>query len=573
MSVPASKLPNNFEKPTKKITLRKQNPDIAKEIAHSYKITEVAAKVLAARGFKLGKELEDFIDPSLQKGLPDPKDLKGIYDAAKLLSSVVDTNKPIAICCDFDVDGLSGGALLSKFLLDANIPNKVFVPDRFNEGYGLNERIIKEVSQADFGLLICIDFGTTNSKELKLAKELGLPTIVIDHHHVDSIPDATVFVNPKQKGCGFCGEILCAAGLVWYFTVALRSVLEKASQLKPRDYLDFACLGTICDMVPLIGANRVIAKRGLEVLTNTRRAGLIALKNVVGVRKEVTCTHVGFGIGPRLNAAGRMINAEMVIDLLVTSDSRKAEKLSKKLDILNKQRQTVENDIKNICVQKVLSLNESPSGIVVYDQNFHTGVIGIVAQRLVENFYRPSAVIGLDQDNYKGSVRGVSGFNVVGALSDLREYLIKFGGHEGAGGFSLKPEMIDKFCIAFNEYCAEKLKSISKNPLVSVDTDVTLKDLTVDLVNDLAKFAPYGMGNPAPVIGVPNVEVGQIQVLKGEHIKANLSNSGITISGFLWKNKEHPALKTGAKVYIAGRPEINLYNGVTSLQMNLQAVE
>ena len=256
--------------------------------------------------------------------------------------------------------------------------------------------MVEEIAAGDFGLLITVDYGTTNDKELTLAREHGIPTIVIDHHHVETAPPADVFVNPKQEGCNFADATLCAAGLVWYFIAALRKSLPAAKELDPREYLDLACLGTICDMVPLIGANRVIALKGLERLNVTRRAGLRALKDVVGIKKEVTCGTVGFGIGPRLNAAGRMVNGELVIQLLTTTDSKKAKRIAKRLHKLNAERQDIERAIKDEAVERVAESATVPDGIVVWDKEFHTGVIGIVAQRLVETFYRPSIVCGED---------------------------------------------------------------------------------------------------------------------------------------------------------------------------------
>lgn len=557
----------------KKIKFRKQDPDLAARIAEANSTSPVAARILAARGYEPGKRLDDFLEPSLKHGLPNPEALRDLKAGVQLLQSVAASGKPIAICCDFDVDGLSGGSLLSRFLLDAGVPNKVFVPDRFTEGYGLNARIIADIIREEYGLLITVDFGSTNHSELTLAKTAGLPTLVIDHHHVEQHPPADVFINPKRKDCGFCDKVLSAAGLAWYFIAALRNALPGAANLDARSYLDLACLGTICDMVPLAGANRVIALRGLEQLQRTRRPGLIALKDISGVRQALTCTHVGFGIGPRLNAAGRMLNAEMVIGLLTTTDSRKSKKLADKLDRLNKQRQEMEIRIKQAAIDQVLKRGSPDWGIVAWDQAFHTGVIGIVAQRLVEEFFRPAAVIGKDVDAFKGSVRGIPGFNVVAALSELSSYLIKFGGHDGAGGFSIDESKIEGFYKAFNELCQERLQKIETNPTVWVDTSVKLSDLTADLVTELHKFSPFGIGNPAPVVGVKGLEVKDVQVLKNQHLKILLSDGKQHVQGFLWKQASHPKVTKGATVNIAARPELNSFNGVTSLQLNIQALE
>lgn len=556
----------------KEIVVREQKAAIAEAIQKTNNVTAVTARVLAARGFVPGKELDEYLDPKLQSGLPDPDLLKNLNPACALVQQVVATKKPIAICCDFDVDGMSGGALLSRFFLDAGVPNKVFVPDRFKDGYGLNEAMVETIASEGFGLLITVDYGTTNARELELARSLGVPTIVIDHHHVEAIPPADVFVNPQQQGCNFAGGTLCAAGLVWYFIIGLKRVLSGAATLDVRDYLDLACLGTICDMVPLRGPNRVIARKGLERLTVTKRAGLRALKAVVGIQKAVTCGHVGFGIGPRLNAAGRMLTGDVVIQLLTTTDSKKASRISKRLNKLNKERQDIEKHIKEIAVDRVTGQSELPSGIVVWDREFHTGVIGIVAQRLVEAFYRPSVVCGEDNGLYKGSVRGIRGFSVVEALAELKEYLIKFGGHDGAGGFSIEPERMEAFAAAFNVFCAKKLATIETMPTVLADTELTMRELSGDVIEEFIACAPFGIGNPAPTVMLRDIEIYDVQVLKNEHLKLQVTDGKIGVPAVLWKVPEHPAVAKGNRVDMAVRPEFNVYGGQKTIQLNIQAI-
>ncbi|MCB0354570.1 MAG: hypothetical protein KDD64_13635, partial [Bdellovibrionales bacterium] len=362
----------------KSIRLRDQVEPRSEEIGREFGLSPLTARILAARGFEPSVELKNFLEPSLREGLPHPAALKGLKEACEVVREVAESGGTIAIACDFDVDGLSGGSLLYSFLRECKIRSRVFVPDRFEEGYGLNERIVREAKANGHSLLVTVDYGTTSTKELSLARELGLKTIVIDHHHVQEAPVCDVFINPKQEGCGFAGETLCAVGLVWYFTLGLKRVLSGIDSVDPKTFLDLACLGTICDMVPLNGPNRVIAKRGLELLAQSTRPGLVALRNVIGAHSKLSCSHVSFGIGPRLNAAGRLVSGELVVELLTTEDSKKAEKIAKRLDKLNKERQTIEEQVKEGAVQKLEERGELPSGIVVWDREFHTGVIGIV---------------------------------------------------------------------------------------------------------------------------------------------------------------------------------------------------
>ncbi len=568
-----TKSPVKLERSFKAIELRRQAPEQAENIIAQFKVLPVTAQILAAREFNSPEQLNTFLDPSLKTGLPHSAKLKNIDAACALIAQVVATRKPIAICCDFDVDGLSGGALLSRFLLDAQIPNKVFVPDRFNDGYGLNEGMIRQIASEGFGLVVTVDYGTTNVAELKLARELSLPSLVVDHHHVTEVPPADVFINPQQPGCGFADKTLSAAGLAWYLITALRKALPQAEQLDPRDYLDLACLGTICDMVPLLGANRVIARKGLERLTVTRRAGLQALKEMAGVKGAVSCSHIGFGLGPRINAAGRMVHGDMVIRLLTTTDSRTASKIAKRLNKLNGERQDTEAVIKDAAIAKVEEGGALPWGIVVWDKEFHTGVIGIVAQRLVETFYRPAAVLGLDNGFYKGSVRGVKGVSVVGLLGQLSQYLEKFGGHEGAGGFSIREENLEKFKLAFAQECELALKSKVPVPIALADTICSLGDLSAELVAELGSFAPCGIGNPAPLILIDQLSVKKIELLKESHMKIQVSDGKFTYSAFLWRHSEHPHVQVGANIRLVARPEISSYKGQNEVILNVQAIE
>lgn len=561
-------------KPQKRVRIREQNEVIAKEIAYAFSLSPLTSRILAARGFEAGEKLKNYLVPTLRSGLPDPSDLLNLDAAVEQIAKIQANNESIAIACDFDVDGLSGGALVHDFFRKAGIKSKVYVPNRFTEGYGLNSRIIQEAAADGHTHLLTIDFGTTNEKELLLAKELGLTTIVVDHHHVQSNPPADIFVNPQQEGCGFADGTLAAAGLAWYLILGLSRAFEGKAELSPKEFLDLACLGTICDMVPLQGANRIIARRGLESLEGTSRVGLMALKNVCGVGNgSMSCSHVSFGIGPRLNAAGRMVSGELVIELLTTKDSRKAEKLAKRLNRLNQERQATEETVKQKALKQLSERESAGNGLVVWDKEFHTGVIGIVAQRLVEQFYRPSAVMGFDQGHFKGSVRGIRGVSVIELLSSLSSYLIQFGGHEGAGGFSLQEGAEEEFAGAFDEKCGEMLQGVETEPSVEADTEAQLAEITPAIVRELKRFEPLGVGNSGPQLLVRGLEVRSVKVLKDAHLKVSLADGRNVISGMMWRTAEHPALHVGNRVDVVGKADLNTFFGRTELQMTLQAVE
>lgn len=578
MSAPAQKNPSPREAVAvahKRIKLRKQHATEAKRIQDQYKVSEIASRVLAARGYKVGRSLETYLSPTLKEGLPDPSELKNLDKACNLIREIVEKGGSVAIACDFDVDGLSGGAQVYHFFKTIGVKVESFVPDRFTDGYGLNERIVREIAEKGHSLLITIDFGTTNLKELEIANELGIRTIVVDHHHVgETKSPADVFINPQQKGCGFADKVLSAAGLAWYLLLGLRKAIPQAETLDIRSYLDLACLGTICDMVPLTGANRVIAKKGLEYLTTTKRSGLIALKNVMGVHKAISCHDVSFGIGPRINAAGRMVHGEVVIDLLSTSDSDMASRLASRLNRLNTERQDTENLVKLRAIDMIEGRGFLEPGLVVWNKEFHTGVIGIVAQRLVEIFYRPAMVLGLDTDGiYKGSVRGVKGLSVVDVLSECKDILIKFGGHEGAGGLSVDADRIEELYERFVRVCSEHLKDFDFSPHAEADTEVSLDELSLDLINEISSFSPFGMGNPTPLLLTRGLKVVEVKDLKGAHMKVLLSDGSRFLTGMLWRQASHPALKHGASVDVAYKIDTNTFNGFTELQATIQAAE
>jgi single-stranded-DNA-specific exonuclease len=565
---------NGSSKVMKRIRLRSHDSNIAHAIVNELKTHDVVGRILAARGFFPGEDLKNYLQPTLRNGLPDPSKLKNLPEAVEAIAACHRAGKTIAICCDFDVDGLSGGSVVHDFFNAAGIASKVFVPDRFVDGYGLHEHVVRQIAEAGFGLLLTIDFGTTNVKELTVAKELGLTTVVVDHHHIsDAPPPADVFINPHQKGCGFANGTASAAGLAWYLVLGLAKEF-KESGIDAKSYLELACLGTICDMVPLIGVNRVIAKRGLESLSESKRPGLRALRNVIGVRGNVGCSDVSFGIGPRLNAAGRIVHGELVVELLTTRDSVRADKLARDLNELNAERQVIENAVKEAAIAQIEASGGPSWGLVAWHEDFHTGVIGIVAQRLVEHFYRPSAVMGMDsQGIWKGSVRGIKGFSVVEALGAVKQHLIKFGGHEGAGGFSVKAENLESFREAFNLECQKRLENIEIVPYVDADAEATLEECTVPLVRELSNLAPFGMGNPTPVVLVRDLTVKEVRVLKDAHLKVLLSDGRRFITGLMWRQTSHPALQIGKRVQIACKPDVNTFNGSLELQATLQAVE
>jgi single-stranded-DNA-specific exonuclease len=327
-------------------------------------------------------------------------------------------------------------------------------------------------------------------------------------------------------------------------------------------------------MVPLTGVNRLIAKKGLEALGKTTRPGLLALMNVAGLKERPKTHDVSFGIGPRLNAAGRMVHGGMVIELLTTLSPERAYEIANKLNELNANRQREEKRVLLHAMKSVETSIRLPAGFVVYDPSYHTGVVGIVAQRLVEKFHRPSAIIGVDDEGIlKGSIRSIPGISVIALLNECRDHLIKYGGHEGAGGFALTESSLVEFRKKFISTCQALLNDENATPSIDTDAQASLDELSLDLVHELAKMEPCGMGNKAPTLLINRALIKRVVCLKDAHLKFELSNGATSINAIMWKCVDHPYVFVNNIVNVALRIETNSYRGNTTLQAQVLAIE
>ena len=544
------------------------------------------AEILVCRGVESESDAREFISPSLKNSLPDPSNIKNIVEAAELVVESIQQNEKITVFTDFDVDGLSSGAQLVLFLQRCGAQVGSYTPNRFSEGYGLSAAAVEKIAKTGAKLLITVDCGISNNKEVLLARKLGLKTLILDHHLPQELPKADVIVDPAQDDCPFKSYKLAAAGLVWLFLIVLRKVMRERNIAEvenipdPKDFLDLAALGTICDMVPLFGINRLIAFRGLEALAVAKRPGLQALKKICSVKpgKRFTSGHVGFMLGPRINAAGRVGEGKVVIELLTTKSSQKASSLAKSVDRQNSQRQKFE---RNGLEDSLRTLEEDTLGsaIAVYGETLHLGVIGIIAQRLVEKYHRPAIVMAPAESEsqgseglVKGSARSISGFNIVDVFKELGGYLETFGGHAAAGGFALKKDNLKSFEQAFLELASKRLSPEDLRPTQRVDVEISLSEIDYDFVASLSCLEPFGYGNPAPVFFSSDLEIESVKDLSGDHLKLLLSGPDKTVSAVAWKFAGHPLLVKGNRVSVAYVPEINTWNGVSSVQLNLKEV-
>jgi single-stranded-DNA-specific exonuclease len=552
----------------------------AVQIAARCGIDPIVSRLLAERGFQADEKLDKFLTPSIANDLPTPLAIKNMDKACDLLLASIKSGTRVAICCDYDVDGTTSAAIMVNFLKKAGVEVSVLSPDRFESGYGLNKQMVDQVADEGCGLLLTLDFGTTNQAELAHAKSRGMKTLVLDHHNIIGTPptSADVFVNPKQAGCGFANGDLCTAGLAWVFVKALKDEMTNgadaglkraARKINVDELLAFAALGTIADVVPLTDLNRAITREGLKQLSSSENAGLKALKHVSGIVSEVHTEDVAFGMGPRINAAGRMARrdrggltgAMQVVELLTSEDPYRAKELAETLNRYNIDRKKVEKKVRELAIKQLKLKGKPPAGLVVWGADFHEGVNGIVASRLVDTYNRPSVVLGVGQDGrLKGSVRGVPGFDVVKALEAVSPLLEKFGGHAGAGGLTVRKRQIHEFAKAFAAECEKQLKGRDLTPLVKPDVETSLPELKQVgkvLVEDLRKLEPCGMSNAVPKMLVRRAHVVSAIVQDDKHLKLMLRQGDAYMTALLWHQADHPALKAGSVVDIVCKPSVD----------------
>lgn len=479
---------------------------IAKEVG----VDPVAARVLIHRGHATPQAVHDFLNDGLGQ-LPDPFSMKGLPAAVERLARAVAKQERVTLYGDYDVDGVSSTALLASFLGEVGLQVETYIPHRLGEGYGLNVKAIEKLAEGGTQLLVTLDCGITSHAEVSRANALGLEVIVVDHHAVpETMPPALAVLNPLQPGCGYPTKGLCAAGVCFNLVMGLRKVLREqgrfAGKAEPnlKQHLDLVALATVADVVPLTQVNRIFVRHGLDMLTDGRRPGVRALKDVAGVSLErITASHVGFRLGPRINAAGRLDDASVGLRLLLAKTFEAALPLARALDTANAERQQIERAVLDGAVEQAgEAVLRGAKGLVLAQDGWHPGVVGIVASRVVERFHRPTVLVGIYEGMGRGSARSVEGFHLYDALKTCAGHLAKFGGHKAAAGLSVEPERIAALRAAFEDVCAQRLTPDQLRARCRIDAEVRPLELTEAAVTSLEALQPFGMGNPTPVLGL-----------------------------------------------------------------------
>lgn len=529
-----------------------------------------AQSLLQQRGIVGSAAVERYLTPSL-KELPDPGMLAGINAAVDRIVRALDRSEDIVVFGDYDVDGVCSAALLTEFLRQAGGRVDYYIPDRTGEGYGLNRDAVTHLA-SKAQLLITTDCGITAHEEIALAGRLGLDVVVVDHHQVpEALPPAVACLNPHRADCAYPFKPLCAAGVAFMVAAAVRRTLRERGDFRQRpepdlrDQLDVLAIATVADMVTLQGINRTLVSSGLKRMARKRRVGLNALLEVCGVDpRRVQAADLGFRIGPRINARGRVRHAGCAVELLLTSDPARARALAQLLEDANQERRVLEKQVVEAAVNQVENLGlEHQGALVVSDPSWHPGVVGLAATRLVHRFHRPAAVIGTDG---KGSVRGVAGVDVVAALGAGSTFLERFGGHPAAGGLTLRPGGLEGFRGAFVDAVEGVLGPPPYTATLDIDLEASGPQLNLDTVDVLERLGPFGQNNPEPMWMARALPVRSARVVGETHLKLTLG-SGWDGIGF---GLGHLASSLPEAVDVAFRLERNAFRGTQRLQLRVE---
>ena len=542
------------------------------KIARKYNVSKLLAKILINRDLVEDDKINVFLNPT-RRDFHNPYLMPDMEKAVDRIVKAIENKEKMIIYGDYDVDGITSITVLKKFLLDRNSIVTEYIPDRLNEGYGLNKEAIKKIVDEGNQLMITVDCGISGIEEIDYANSLGIETIVTDHHEPGEVlPNAIAVVDAKRKDNKYPFNQLAGVGVVFKLIQAIgqKLNLEEKEYLK---YLDIVCIGTISDIVPLVDENRVIAKLGIKLVEVTKNIGLKTLLDVSGY-KTVDSTTISFGLAPRINACGRMGHAEEGLKLFLTEDIKEAQEIAKRLNEYNKERQETEKRIFDEALVEIEKQKEEKNVIVLGKEGWHHGVIGIVSSKVTEMYFKPSILICFEEDGIgKGSGRSVPGFDLYEALSKCNNNIDRFGGHSMAIGITVAKENFEAFKKDFEEY-AQNSNISDIIPIINIDEEVEAKDISVRAVAELSMLEPFGEANKMPLFLYKNLKINSIRALsEGKHIKLTLKDDNFLIDaigfnlGYLTEE-----YRIGDKIDVVGTLEINRFNGIESVQINLKDI-
>ncbi len=555
-------------------------PALAQHLAEAAHISPLLSQCLLNRGISEPETIERFLNPRL-KMLADPFLLPNMNLAVERLLVARGKNDSLVIFGDYDVDGVTSTALLIEVFRRLGWNADFYLPNRIDEGYGLSQDGVENCHKKfPAKLLLAVDCGSTAVSTIAWLKGQGVDVIVLDHHQLSKpLPSAFAIINPQLAPDGDAQNFreLCSAGLAFKLAHALvkrgRELgWSEALEFDLRPLLDFVALGTIADLVPLTGENRILTKIGLEFLNESKRPGIVALRSVAQADQKLGCYEVGFQLAPRLNAAGRLENAEEALRLLLSHEQTEAEPIAKSLDTRNRERQEIERNISAEVIGAVRARFNSETDYVIVEGQllWHIGVVGIVASRVLHEFYRPTIIIGGEGNSWRGSGRSIEGFDLAAALRECDDLLVKHGGHAMAAGLTIDPKNLETFRTRLNEIAKRTLKREQLQPVLRLDAEVDLSELTFQMVEELESLQPIGQKNPAVHLfakGLSHQRSPQRMGKQNQHAKFWVGNGGKMFEAVWWNCGDAPLPKV--MFDLAFVPQINEFNGKTSVQLKV----
>ncbi len=541
----------------------------------------IISSILTNREIRTPADARKYLYPSLHD-LQNPFLLKDMLPGVNRLIQAVYNQEKIVVYGDYDADGITSVALLVKFLRDIQADVSYYIPDRIEEGYGLNNKAIGMIRDQGARLIITVDCGISDYDEVRHAGSLGLDTIILDHHEVsDPLPQAVAAINPKRPDCSFPVKNLAAVGIVFNFLIALRGSLRKDGFWHNRpypnlkDYLDLVALGTIGDICPMIGENRIFARVGLELLTEGKRVGIRALKEICGVDSQtVDSEKASFSLIPRINAAGRVGLPNDAVELLLCDDPVAARELALKLDTYNRRRRALERNILEEIIENIEKTinDQNRTAFVMASEKWHPGVIGIVASKIVDRYDRPAILISLKNGVGKGSGRSIANFNIYQGLKECENYLLSYGGHRFAAGISIREEDIEQFANMLDEIVRENVQQSDFISPTFIDAQCHLSEITHELLAQMELLAPFGSSNPEPVLCVRNVNASAPSIVGKNHLRMRVSEAGVSRNS-IWFSQGHFIHDLhDSSLDIAFTPQINYWNGASDIQLKMKDI-
>jgi single-stranded-DNA-specific exonuclease len=528
-------------------------------------------QILYNRGLSTPESARQFLEARSPDGA-DPFNLKTMSEAVDRLHHAIDKHESIAVYGDYDADGVTATALLVQLFKSLGADVQGYIPNRFDEGYGVNKEALTTLHERGVKLVVTVDCGMRSAKETAHANSLGLDLIITDHHLPgDEIPHAIAIINPKQLGDDYPYKDLAGVGLAYKLADALCQSYNLPSETV-ESYLDLVAIGTVVDMAPLTDENRMLVRQGLLRMRQPARQGVISLIGVSGFRPDrVNASNLGFNIGPRLNAAGRLDTALDAFHLLTTQDVYEAGRLAQQLDIQNRERQKVTRWIQDAAEQ--IALAEDPDALLIFASHpdFNPGVVGLAASRLCEKYYRPAIVAHQDQEITVGSCRSIPEFHITNALDECSELMEKYGGHAAAAGFTISNENLPTLIDRLKQIARHQLSGVDLRPLVQADAEVTLTDMKAEVLEYLDWLQPTGLGNPVPVFATRGVRVQRYQVIgkESEHLKLVVTDGRITFDAIAFR-MAHLANQMPDRLDMMFTFELNEFNGRSTLQLNIR---